>query len=340
MRRLNYIGSKHTLVDWIGETLREVAGLESFVGLRVADLFAGTGSVSYYFRKQGACVLSNDVERYSSVITRAMTRSVYTDRCKEIVETLNATPGTTVGYVTTHYSPYGDSERMFFTVENASRMDFLRARLEALRPEVTEDEFAFLLASFLVSADSVSNVPAVYGCYLKHFKAKAETPFQLLPIHTETTPPDEDSATTAQDVLTLELPDVDVAYLDPPYNERQYSKNYFPLNVLAKSPEELLREPPLKGKTGIPQDCFLSPFCQSRAVASAFRTLIASLPATWVLVSYSSEGLLPLDTLRACLAEHGEVTVVERPYRRFKSFAYNATAPVTEYLLCLHKTRT
>lgn len=335
--RLNYIGSKYKLVDWIAESLRSVSGITSFSNLRVADLFAGTGVVSFYFRVQGCCVVSNDTELYSSIVAHAMTRSVYTPRCAEILNELNETSQTTVGYITRHYSPYEDNARMFFTVENAGRIDFLRERLETLRPTLSDDEYKFLLASLLVSADSVSNVPAVYGCYLKSFKERAKKPLRFVAIHTHTQPPLEGSSVHNRDVLALEIPPVVIAYFDPPYNDRQYSKNYFPLNLIAKSPEELTREPPLRGKTGIPEECFLSPFCQRKKVESAFEHLIQKTKAEWILLSYSSEGLVSRETLETCMKKYGTVTVFEREYKRFKSFEYNADAPVTEYLFCLHK---
>jgi adenine-specific DNA-methyltransferase len=334
-RRLNYIGSKFPLLDWILEALRTVVGLDTLEGVRIADLFAGTGIVSYVLRTHGATVLSNDVELYSSIVAHAMTRSVYTPRCAERLATLNATPGACAGYITQHYSPVGD--RLFFTEANATRMDFLRQKIEDLRPELSHDEYQFLLASLIVSADAVSNVPAVYGCYLKAFKSKALAPLTLTPVHTNPTPPQEGSATTQCSVETLELPAVDVVYLDPPYNGRQYSKNYFPLTILAKSPDALVHEPPLKGKTGIPEGCFISPFCQKKTVEAALADLVARVPARWVLLSYSSEGLLTRAQVETCLARSGTVTVLERPYKRFKSFEYNETAPVTEYLFCLHK---
>lgn len=339
VQRLNYIGSKYNLLEWIETTIKQVTGLETLKNVRVADLFAGTGIVSHYFRELGSVVVSNDTELYSSIITRALATSVCTDRCRTLLTELNSTNEGRIGYITTHYSPHGESERMFFTEENAKRVDFLRARIEELKPTITESEYTFLLASLLVSADHVSNVPAVYGCYLKNFKERALRPLTLVPIHENTDIPAKDSVTYNQDVLTLELPEVDIAYLDPPYNERQYSKNYFPLNMIAKTPEELDTEPELKGKTGIPENCFLSPFCRKREVADAFDRLIQRIPAKWIFLSYSNEGMLPIETLRMCMEKYGTVVVKEHDYKRFKSFEYNESAPIKEYLLCLTKER-
>ena len=335
--RLNYIGSKYNLLDWIVSTLKSVTGHQTLEGLTIADLFSGTGIVSYHLRTLGATVLSNDAELYSSVIAKAMTICTYTPRCQELIAQLNEECKTSsqVGYVTVHYSPHEGNERMFFTEENAKRIDYLRNRIEQLNLE--PNEYAFLLASLLVSADRVSNVPAVYGCYLKSFKDRATRDLELVPIHMNSDPAVDGSRTYNSDVLTLELPAVDVAYLDPPYNGRQYSKNYFPLNIIAKTPSELETEPPLKGKTGIPEDCFLSPFCRKKEALDSFDKLFRTLPAKYILLSYSSEGIVTKDVLQSSMEKYGTVTVFEQPYKKFKSFEYNEDAKVTEYLFCLTK---
>ncbi len=344
--RLNYIGSKYQLLDWLTATIQEKTGWTTFSGKRVADLFAGTGIVSYHFRKAGAIVQSNDAELYSSIIAHAFTRSTYTTACRDIIARLNdalaaGTYTSTVGYVTTHYSPRGEAARKFFTIENAQRIDYLRAAIEEQVGNVSADEYKFLLASLIISADAVSNVPAVYGCFLKEFKDKAKKTLKLTPIHTLTVQPADGARVHNLDVLSPTLlgqVEADVVYLDPPYNERQYSKNYFPLNIIAKSPAALIAEPPLKGKTGIPTDCFISPFCKKGAtVAGAFETLCRDLRTQWLFISYNSESLLSKEKMLEIMGKYGAVSVVERDYKRFKSFEYNADAPIKEYMFCLLK---
>jgi adenine-specific DNA-methyltransferase len=296
-------------------------------------------------------VYTNDAELYSAVIAHAFTRSFYTERVKQVIAEMNAAVASNTsaetGFITRHYSPYEGNERMFFTTENASKIDAVRSMLEsAAAAALTHDEYQFILASILISADAVSNVPAVYGCYLKKFKAKATKPFVIMPIHTNSTSAESvtKSAAFNADVianpafLATTLPPVDIAYLDPPYNERQYSKNYFPLNIIAKTPAELAAEPPLKGKTGIPTDCFLSAFCRKGAAAeTAFDTLIRGLRAKWVFLSYSSESIVSKEKMMEILSRYGTVSVIEREYKRFKSFEYNEDKAVNEYLFCLEK---
>jgi adenine-specific DNA-methyltransferase len=220
---------------------------------------------------------------------------------------------------------------MFFTVENARRIDYIRQRL--VDETLNDDERKFVMASLLLSADSVSNVPAVYGCYLKAFKSKAQKDLVLSPIHDITSQPKTGSAVVNCDVLTREWT-ADAVYMDPPYNNRQYSKNYFPLNMIAMPPSESIR---LTGKTGIPDGCFLSAFCQKNAV-TAFDQLISNTKSRFVFLSYSSEGIVPMSTMSAILEKYGDVVLYERPYKRFKSFEYNDGASVTEYLFCLTRT--
>lgn len=336
--RLNYIGSKFKLLEWITQEIKEKTGWQTFQEKRIADLFAGTGIVSYHFRTLGAKVLSNDAELYSAIITKAMTLCAYTDACKEWMEAIRKDfqEGKGIaGHITHNYSNFEGQTRMFFTVKNALRIDWVRSRLEADRVSgvLTHNDHTYLTACLLLAADAVSNVPAVYGCYLKNFKAKANVDLELRPIHT--LPTKGKGSCTNSDVLALDSEEQDLVYLDPPYNERQYSKNYFPLNLIAKPPSDTVG--PLKGVTGIPEGCFLSPFCQKASVSKSFKTLIGSLKTTWIVLSYSSESLIKKDDMLSLLGEYGEVSVVECDYKRFKSFEYNETNTVKEYLFFLRK---
>ena len=104
-----------------------VTGLESFNDVKISDLFAGTGVVSYHFRNCGATVLSNDAELYI-FLTHAFTCSTFTATCEKVLEDLQQEldqnkHADSLGFVTTHYSPHLSCERKFFTIENAKRID-------------------------------------------------------------------------------------------------------------------------------------------------------------------------------------------------------------------------
>jgi adenine-specific DNA-methyltransferase len=346
INRLNYIGSKYLLIDWIIENIKNITGITTFNNVKFADLFSGTGIISYYFRTLNAIILSNDAELYSSIITHAFTRSIYNSKLENIISTLNTEINENkydniYGYITIHYSPYNNNERKFFTIDNAKIIDYIRLRIEQYKSDIDIDEYKFLLASLLISADNISNVPAVYGCYLKNYKTKAIKKLKIAPIHSNKNQSNTLSQIYNMNILDDELInkiDVDITYLDPPYNERQYSKNYFPLNMIAKTPEQLNNEPELKGKTGIPVDCFISPFCKKGIILEeSFERLFDKIKTKWLFLSYNSESNITKEKMLLLISKYGDVTLFEKEYKRFKSFEYNDDKSIKEYLFCLKK---
>ena len=341
IKRLNYIGSKYQLLDWITQNILNHTKWISLENKIIADLFSGTGVVSYHFRNFNSIVISNDTELYSHIITFAFTKSCFTEKCREIIENIqqeikNNEYVNTFGFITKHYSPFELNERKFFTIDNAQRIDYIRNRIELIKDSISLEEYNFILASLIISADAVSNVPAVYGCYLKIFKVKAIKELILLPIHTNTTLSNPKSNTFHSDVLNTEFLssfESDLVYLDPPYNERQYSKNYFPLNVIAKN--LFIEEPILKGKTGIPTDCFISSFCKKTEVEKSFDLLFSQLKTKWIFLSYNSESLLSKEKILEIMDRYGSATFVEKSYKRFKSYEYNDDVEIKEYLFIL-----
>ena len=341
MPTLNYIGSKTKLLSWICEKIdtRTGFGTDGWQGHTFADIFSGTASIANAYRNKGARVIVNDAELYAATIGHAIVCSQYSQKLalilRDIDEAIDSDQHlTTVGFITRNYSPFEQSERMYFTVDNAQRIDFARQHLETIAPTLTEDEYKFLLASIICSADAIANTASVYGAYLKQYKVSANQPFYMIPVHTNSNPCNGVAYNTAAGNLDIEA---DAVYIDPPYNERQYSKNYFVLNVIAMKPSEQAALPPLKGKTGIPEDCYLSPFCQKKNVETAFRSLVAKCHARWVFISYNSESLLSRAKMVEILEHYGTVTVEEKTYKKFKSSAAVENAEVTEFLFCLEQ---
>jgi adenine-specific DNA-methyltransferase len=105
--------------------------------------------------------------------------------------------------------------------------------------------------------------------------------------------------------------------------------------MIAKDPNTILNDVELKGKTGIPSDCFMSPFCKKGKVEEAFEKLFMNLKTKWIFLSYNSESLVSKDRMCELMGKYGEVSVVERDYKRFKSFDYNEDKAIKEYLFCL-----
>jgi adenine-specific DNA-methyltransferase len=103
----------------------------------------------------------------------------------------------------------------------------------------------------------------------------------------------------------------------------------------AEQETQVLRD----GVTGIPETCFMSPFCQKKEVEGAFSTCFAGFRCKYIFVSYNSESLMTKEQMLTLMRKFGTATVIERDYKRFKSYEYNEDKEIKEYLFCLTKNR-
>ena len=338
MQKPAYIGSKKQLLPWLKEGILEQTKWESLKDKYIADLFSGSGSVTYDLREEGASVMANDTELFSYVLGAAAATGQYTVEAEGIIRDLNARLvfGGKEGFITRNYSPMGG--RMFWTEDNARKIDFVREAIEAY--EQDEDLYTFLLASLLQSADKVANCPGIYTAWFKRFEKKALKDFRLVPVHTNRVQPAMYSGAKNEDALEVELPEeLDAVYADPPYNKRQYSKHYFPLNVLALPLIGQAALPPLSGKTGIPANCYKSAFSSaaSSGPKQALNQLMSRVKARgieWLFLSFSSQSTLTKAQITQMCKQHGELThVYKQSHKRYK--VRHGGGKLTEYLFCV-----
>ena len=310
---MNYIGSKKALSRWLLNTI--IAETEDMPekGMIFCDLFAGTGIVGTTFRPFSKTVISNDLEYYSYILNRNYIGNsdpkILED--KKIFDMVSeAKP--TEGFIFHHYCEGGDAGRLYFSKTNGKKIDGMRIKIEELKKEISEDMYFFLLASLIESADKVANTASVYGAFLKKLKRAAQQDIVLSPALFL---PDEQK----NQIYNLDANELitkikgDVLYLDPPYNQRQYSANYHLLNTIAKYEEF---EP--KGKTGLP-NYNKSDFSKKSEVKKAFEDLISRADFKYIFLSYNNEGLLSETELLEILGRHGEVSLFKKEYRRFKA---------------------
>lgn len=319
MNSLNYIGSKRTLLPEISKVLRPL------ISTSLADLFAGTGAVGFKFIND-TNIISNDMEKYSYVINKALLCYSYDSiKMVPIFEELNKLEGVE-GLMYSNFSPNENCERMFFTKNNAKKCDAIRQKIE--EDYKNTDDYYFLLASLITSLDKVANTSCVYGAYLKKFKKSSQKSLVLEPIHKNKFQKSLSNEVFNKPVEELLSKEYDVVYLDPPYNQRQYSSNYSPLNYLVEYSDKIK----LTGKTGLISGYNRSKFCSSRYVAESFQNLIDNLKCNYIVLSYNNEGLLKEEDLKKILEKKGDTTLHRLEYRKFKSNSNVKNNLVYEYL--------
>lgn len=335
-----YLGSKRLLAKSILDVMLE----ERPVPDVFLDGFAGTGAVGAEALSRGCrCVVAVDNLFSNTLILRGFAFATR-HRGREgplasRIDELNRLPGLD-GYVTASFAG------TYFSRDNCRRMDAAREHIEGWREvgRIDDDEHAYLLAGLLLGADRVANTVGQYDAYLKHMgspsvsagrhlvDSRVYTPFRILPL---TPLRGGEIAVITGDLVTLAASiDADVAYLDPPYNGRQYCDCYHVLENLAR-----WQKPELSGKTRkFPREGLRSSFSSRRSVRAAFVALLAAVRAPHVYLSYSSEGLLGIEDIRGLLAEHGAVSFRGFPYPVFGSGAGVARKrEVTEYLFHLDR---
>jgi adenine-specific DNA-methyltransferase len=257
-------------------------------------------------------------------------------------------------YIARYYSPRDDThadyrrERLFYTRVNGCTIDGMRNEIERLYPfsikarsvdagysEVTlsEDgayrEKVLLLALLLHGAATHTNTSGVFKAYHKGFGgftgdalSRIMKPIVLrLPVLWDSDQPQHIFMLDA--VLLLEHLDkqvFDIAYLDPPYNQHQYGSNYHLLNTIALWDGTHPGDRGKGGKAGIRKDWILtrSDYCYRDRAPRAFGALLDRLRARYIVISYSTEGIIPFDVLIELCASHGKVSLLTNEYVKYR----------------------
>lgn len=338
--RVRFIGSKANLLKNIEDCMAANIRTEQKV---FCDIFSGTGVVARHFKPRYE-IISNDSLYFSYVIQKALVesnRAPTFSKLKRAVKNpfsyLESAPIKSAHkFIEENYSPSGKDGRMYFTAENARRIDFIRAKIEQWKTErkLTESEYYYLLASLIEAAPSVSNITGTYGAYLKNWDKRAFKKLELPQFSVE----DNRRKNRAynEDAFDLERHvSGDILYIDPPYNSRQYASNYHVLETIAR-----YDSPALVGVTGMrPYDGQKSVFCSKNEASAAFEQLIKNADFAHIVVSYGSAGLMSADFITKILKDNGMAstfTLQKIPYRKYKSKIYGKGG-VCEYLFYIQK---
>lgn len=309
---MNYIGSKHKLSNFIFETVAGTCG-DNLSQKTFCDLFAGTGIVGRNFKPHVKQVIANDVEYYSFVLNRNYIGNQTLFDYDELITELNNLKGKK-GFIFENYSENGKAGRNYFTAENGQKIDAVRLQIEAWKKasEISEEQYFFLLASLLESADKVANTASVYGAYLKHIKTSASKKLVIKPAIFQQS---ENSHQVFQQDSNKLIKKIkgDILYLDPPYNARQYGANYHLLNTIAKYDTFVP-----KGKTGL-RDYYKSDWCRTGEVLKSFEELVENAQFPYIFLSYNNEGLMSQKEVQTVMERFGKYTLKTKKYQRFKA---------------------
>jgi adenine-specific DNA-methyltransferase len=342
MAILNYIGSKKSLLEFIDYVMKDInEEYENMKKIKMLDGFAGSGIVGKYFNKKyGYKIYSNDMEYYSYIISYALLKVEYNEKIEKIIIELNklTKPKDDKKYnlITENYSEKGKEGRKFWSITNSVKVDAIMENIHELKEnkEINHDEYIFLLASVVSSIDKYANTASVYGAYLKKYKQSSLKEVEIKAIHKDKKIINmKNNIIINMDINNRRITDeeYDIVYLDPPYNNRQYSSNYHPLNYVCRYDENIKPY----GKTGLIENSNKSKYSITKKVEETFRELIENIKSKYILLSYNNEGIMTSNTIKEILTKKGKTTLYKYKYKKFKSNINQENETVYEYLyLC------
>ncbi|MDR0786196.1 MAG: DNA adenine methylase [Treponema sp.] len=350
------IGNKRSLLPFITQGIRIAQTRLNKTKLDMFDVFSGSGIVARYFKQFARLLAVNDLEKYSQITNECylsnrkdlnipVLKSVYNELLEKIMrKPLNA------GIVTELYSPKDDDdvkigERVFYTRRNAMYIDTARNLIE----EIDQEYRKYFLAPLLSEASVHSNTSGVFKSFhknkaagigqfggnnqdaLSRIKGDIMLPFPLFSnFNCDSLVYNGDSNT-----IVNEAPEVDLAYLDPPYNQHPYGSNYFMLNLILenKYPASVSRI------SGIPNNWNRSAYNKKQLASKTLSELIANIKAKYTLISFNSEGFISLEEMKKMLLKIGKIEVLKTTYNTFRGCRNlsNRDIHVKEYLYLLEK---
>lgn len=353
---ITYLGNKRSLLPFLDHAVQTVKQRLGKPRLNCVDLFSGSGIVARFLKRDADFLAANDLELYSEITNRCyLSNQEDLDQgdlnCwrRQILD--NAANDPAPGLITRLYAPRDDrhiakGERVFYSRRNALFLDAVRRQIARL-PETLQPYF---LAPLLAEASVRANTAGVFKGFYKNREGIGQFGGQgrhaLTRILGDITLPVPVLSNFSSQVLVTRrdandffpcpgLPDLDLCYLDPPYNQHPYGSNYFMLNLLANYVEPARISP----VSGIPVDWNRSRYNQPKAAGPALLDLIRRCPAKFVLISYNSEGFIQPQDFAAELARMGRLQKLETTYNTFRGSRNlrGRTLHVQEFLFLLEK---
>ncbi len=354
---ITYLGNKRTLLSFINNAIQLVLHDLKKNKLDTFDVFSGSGIVSRYLKQYSNNLYTNDMEDYCKTLNKCYLTNISDINMAElyiwyeaITSLLHTKPLITVGFIARLYAPTNDhdikqGERAFYTTRNAQYIDTARTYIEA----VPEPYKSLLLGPLLYEASTKNNTAGMFKGFYKNTQTQLGqyggngkyalnrilADIQLkLPVFSQNYTNVHILQGDAN-IICESVPHVDLAYLDPPYNQHPYGSNYFMLNLINN-----YKEPTNISKvSGIPANWNQSNYNKKSLALTSLYSLCSKIDASYLLISYNSEGYISYDEMISMLKTLGTLKVFDKKYNTFRGSRNlrNRDLHVKEYLFLLKK---
>lgn len=344
-----YIGNKRVLLDTIYSFTQE----QCYDANSICDIFAGTTNVARYFRNKGFDTISNDINRFSFILSECYLSleefpvfdKLDIEECsiednntlkKIFISAVNRDKNQLVNYkdlektwdslkplinvlsylnnlsnlekhnnmIIDYFTVEGDKseytsvrgthvKRNYFSQDNAIKINIIldKIRFWWKNKKINIKELSILLTSIIEEIVLVANVNGTFHDFNRNkLWPNALQTFKLKVPLISTSEKNHKIFNQDSIILSKNLPYIDILYLDPPYNFRQYTSYYHFINFIAAYPflkniEDYLSEiTHVRGQNM--NDEFKSPFSNKDKFIESLKYLISNTNCKYVIMSY------------------------------------------------------
>lgn len=308
-----YLGNKYKLLPFIkGVVERECQNVHT-----VADIFAGTGAVASAFTDRKLITNDNMYSNYICHVAWFDSEPYSKEKIIRIIREYNEKQVAEDNYMSQNFA------NTYFDLEDCRKIGFIREDIEEKYRygEINKRERALLITSLLYGIDKIANTCGHYDAYRKgvtyekHLELGVPEPEENL---------NENNVCFHMDANEIAgRLDVDLVYIDPPYNSRQYCDAYHLLeNVACWEKPQVFGVARKMDRSGLKSD-----YCTKRATR-AFEELIRSVHARYILLSYNnmaekgndrSNAKISDEDILRILGKKGKVKVFSEDYKAFST---------------------
>ncbi|MBQ2900093.1 MAG: DNA adenine methylase [Oscillospiraceae bacterium] len=296
---IRYMGIKTKLLDKI---IPEVISVTPTNGI-VCDIMSGSNVVSYAL-KEHFTVYTNDIQKYSQVISDAVIKNQTASISSQEAE------ASLSNYVEENlqkriYTFFEDTySQTYFSKQQCQHIDSIRYAIDKVSDADKKSLFLFALMCAMCKVQSTPGhfaqfmpsthkriIPLQQMNLWEEFKTKCDNYKNVYLSNKQ----NKSFCMDFKDLIDSgEIDNVDTIYLDSPYSQEQYSRFYHILETLVK-----YDYPEVAYKAKYRTDRFMSGFCTKKKAASEFEYIFnfCKKHSINIVISYSTNALVPTDEL-------------------------------------------
>lgn len=309
-----YIGNKAKLTDWIMNIIEsETKGKETFI-----DIFSGTSIVAKSAMKNYENVVLNDILSSNNITYKAFYGTLKWNSNK-LVEISNQYNSLSSKSIRENYFSKNFGGK-FYEKDISKIIGHIRIDIEKKKKnnEINSREYAILLTSLIYTIDRLANTVGHFDAYIKKPIPKKPLNYKLIKTS------DFEGAKIYQEDANELVRNIkgDIAYIDPPYNSRQYSRFYHIYENLVQ-----WKKPKLYGVALKPEPENMSKYCTVQA-KNVFKDLVENLDVKYLAISYnntykskskSSANKIKYEEIVDILKNVGETKIFEKSHKFFNT---------------------